>query len=459
MIKIVYSFFITFSIFLSFFCFELLAMETAKEDKSKISSTRKRKREELPPGQQQITSFFSKALPSSSLPQPRALIAHSSHLTYPPSIPALPIGGDTRASPFVAKAVHPPSFSDELSSSSSRTASLLPTVSDDKTNRGTEKITFLRGTDDHIRVFADLINSARERIILASWKLGFIPEDIFQALMKAKRNGVSLSFIVNSIQRKETLEPFTDEYDDDFEDSSFVIAETRSHAKFLFVDSQKLVLGSFNALGDSPEESEDASFLIEGSIQQMWPYFMRIRDIYTELDEEETVDSIFGCIAAISSVRYGNRNRFHLQRTLSCGTRIHLLKTVHDHEEFFRLATPSNGHITIYSPFSFRDNTLTRLEFLQKRVPSGVKVTLKVLPEFQPDLTKLLERFPSLKSHTHVESTNSHQKVIILGDETLCIGSLNWLSAAQSAASDYSNLELSLVLQGPKAAEIIREFR
>ena len=332
MIKIVYSFFITFSIFLSFFCFELLAMETAKEDKSKISSTRKRKREELPPGQQQITSFFSKALPSSSLPQPRALIAHSSHLTYPPSIPALPIGGDTRASPFVAKAVHPPSFSDELSSSSSRTASLLPTVSDDKTNRGTEKITFLRGTDDHIRVFADLINSARERIILASWKLGFIPEDIFQALMKAKRNGVSLSFIVNSIQRKETLEPFTDEYDDDFEDSSFVIAETRSHAKFLFVDSQKLVLGSFNALGDSPEESEDASFLIEGSIQQMWPYFMRIRDIYTELDEEETVDSIFGCIAAISSVRYGNRNRFHLQRTLSCGTRIHLLKTVH----FFR---------------------------------------------------------------------------------------------------------------------------
>src|SRR3990167_3337701 len=100
MIKIVYSFFITFSIFLSFFCFELLAMETAKEDKSKISSTRKRKREELPPGQQQITSFFSKALPSSSLPQPRALIAHSSHLTYPPSIPALPIGGDTRASPI-----------------------------------------------------------------------------------------------------------------------------------------------------------------------------------------------------------------------------------------------------------------------------------------------------------------------------------------------------------------------
>ncbi|HQS85082.1 MAG TPA: hypothetical protein PLY23_09375 [Alphaproteobacteria bacterium] len=188
----------------------------------------------------------------------------------------------------------------------------------------------------------------------------------------------------------------------------------------------------------------------------MWPYFMRIRDVYTELDEEEKINGIFGGIAALSSAKYGKRN--HLSRTLSCSTQIYLLKTVRDHEEFFRWALPVNGHIAIYSPFSTHDNTLARLRFLERMVPYETRVSLKVLPKFHAGLTRLLERTPGLKRHVQIESICSHQKAIILGEETICVGSLNWLSGAQSADNSYRNLELSVVLQGPKARQIIKGF-
>ena len=45
-------------------------------------------------------------------------------------------------------------------------------------------------------------------------------------------------------------------------------------------------------------------------------------------------------------------------------------------------------------------------------------------------------------------------KKIVTLVETICVGSLNWLPAAQDAADPYSNVELSIVLQGPKAKEL-----
>lgn len=318
----------------------------------------------------------------------------------------------------------------------------------------TEKVHFLQGTDEHLYTYARLINSAESHIILASWKLSFIPEQIFQSLMEAKRRGVYISFIVNETVRPATLEYFEDDEED--EDMRFTIAETSSHAKFLCIDAKELVIGSFNALDSTADdETEDASLHISGSVRQVWPYYMRIRDTYTELDEQE-VCGIFGGTAAISHARYGPRE--HLHRTLHCCTQIHLLKTVKDHEEFFRLAVPHNGAVTLYSPFSTRDNTLHRLRQLAAIVPSDTPVTLKVLPKFESGLRRLLDGVPALKSHTHVATEESHQKILVLGDEAICIGSLNWLSAAYREDATYGNLELSIVLQGPVAADIIRRY-
>ena len=147
-----------------------------------------------------------------------------------------------------------------------------------------------------------------------------------------------------------------------------------------------------------------------------------------------------------------------LQRSFADQSKIFLLRTIQEHEDFLKLATPHNGDVSIYSPFSTKDNTYKRLQGLGKLLPSTVKITLKVLPKFQSGLTRLLSLVPELQNRVTIETAHSHQKIVILGNETLCVGSLNWLSAAQDSDAPYSNAELSIVLQGPKAAKIIKKF-
>lgn len=312
---------------------------------------------------------------------------------------------------------------------------------------------FVHGTENHINTYARCIDEAESHIIIASWNLKFIPQEIFSSLMNAKRRGVSISLVVKSVERKETLSYF---YNDN-SDSEYIfdLFETKSHAKFLFVDSKTLVLGSYNALGNSHEESLDSSILLKGSREQLWPFYMSFYETYISIGED--LRSIFGGIAMISKVRNPGP-RSLLQRFFEDGSKIFLLRTVQEHQDFFKLATPYNGDISIYSPFSIRDNTLKRLQTLEEILPTSMKISLKVLPKFRNGLINLLARVPNLQNRVSVETASSHQKVIVLGTETICIGSLNWLSAAQNNQNSYWNAELSIVLQGRKASNIIKEF-
>lgn len=312
------------------------------------------------------------------------------------------------------------------------------------------RVTFLHGTDDHIRAYSHCIDKAEQEIIIASWNVNFIPGSIFSSLMSAKKRGVHISFIVNSVKRKATLDYFSDDEDDE---STFALFETKSHAKFLFVDTKYLILGSFNALGEPFEETKDSSFQLEGSIKQLWPFYMSIYETYTSIGEE--MCGIFDGIAMISKARYAGERKL-LQRHFKDGSRILFLRNTKEHEDFFKLATPHNGRITVYSPFSTKDNTLKRLQTLESILPPETEVRLMVLKQFEPGLIKLLSLTPSLRSHARIEVATSHQKIVTVGDDTICAGSLNWLSAAQDEKNPYSNVELSIVLLGPKAEGIIK---
>ena len=315
------------------------------------------------------------------------------------------------------------------------------------------QISFLQGEDDHIHTYAKCIDEAKSQIIIASWNLNFIPKKIFSSLIKAKRRKVPIGLIVQSIKREGVLDCF---YGDEDSPSGyyFECSETKSHAKFLFVDSKILVLGSYNALGDSYEESLDASIMLKGTEAQLWPFYMSIFETYTSIEED--LSNVFGSNAKMSKFSH-TRPRRLLRREFEDGSQIFLLRTIQEHEDFFRLATPYNGDVSIYSPFSTKDNTFKRLQALERILPTTVKVYLKVLPKFRNGLTRLLSKVPNLQNRVSVETANSHQKVVILGSETICVGSLNWLSAAQDQ-SFYSNAELSIVLQGPKANNIIKQF-
>ncbi len=315
-------------------------------------------------------------------------------------------------------------------------------------------VDFIHGKDEHIDIYADCIDEAESQIIITSWNLNFIPSKIFSSLMEAKKRGVYISFVVQSVKREETLDYFYDD-EDSSSDDTFSLFETKSHAKFLFVDSKILVLGSYNALGDSYEESLDASVMVEGTVRQMWPFYMSIYETYISMGED--LGDIFGPIAGASKARHPGPRPL-LRRSFEDTSYIFLLRTIQEHEEFFKLATPDNGDVSIYSPFSTRDNTLKRLQALQTILPAATRVSLKVLPRFRSGLIGLLARVPKLQDRVNVETVSSHQKVMILGTETICIGSLNWLSAAQDSKAPYSNVELSIVLQGPRADNIIKEF-
>lgn len=312
------------------------------------------------------------------------------------------------------------------------------------------RVSFLHGTDDHIHAYSHCIDKAEEEIIIASWNVHFIPESIFSSLMGAKKRGVPISFIVNSVKRKATLDYFSDDEEDE---STFALFETKSHAKFLFVDKKYLILGSFNALGEPFEENKDSSFKLKGSISQLWPFYMSIYETYTSLGEE--LGNVFDGIAMISRARYA-RERNLLQIKFKDNSRILLLRNSKEHEDFFKGATPYSGKITIYSPFSTKDNTLKRLQTLESILPPKTEVCLKVLEKFETSLTRLLSSVPNLKSHARIEVAASHQKVVVVGNDTICVGSLNWLSAAQDEKDPYRNVELSIVLQGPKAEGIIK---
>ncbi len=346
----------------------------------------------------------------------------------------------------------------QIKTSKKRTSSLHKKSHSSSTKPITETVKFIKGTDQHLDMYTQLIEKAENDIVIASWKLNFIPPALFRSLMKAKRNGVYISFIVNEIVRPETLDYFYDSDDDlssEEGNPQFSVYLTRSHAKFIVVDKKQLLLGSFNALsGDADENTEDSSLLIRGTINQTWPYYMRIRDTYNDLDEKAS--DAFGGIAAISSYKYGKRPQ--LDRTLRNGTRIHLLKTLKDHNDFFEQAIPNNGAVTLYSPFSTRDNTLHRLKQLEQYVPAETPVILKVLPRYESGLKRLLGLVPGLKQHSQVDTADSHQKILVIGSEIICIGSFNWLSATYKHGTSYENLELSIVLQGPTAANIISRY-
>lgn len=314
------------------------------------------------------------------------------------------------------------------------------------------KVSFLHGKYKHTLAYAELIHEAESHIIIASWNVNFIPEEIFSSLLEAKRRGVNISFVVNSVVREKTLDYF---FGDGEEDYKFDLFETKSHAKFIFVDSKSLILGSFNALGESFEESDDASFMIKGSVPQLWPFYMSIYETYTSIGED--LGSIFDGIAMISKARNPGERRL-LQRSFDDGSQIFLLRTIKEHQDFFRLATPQNGKVTIYSPFSTKDNTMKRLQMLDSLLPTGTEVHLRVLQQFESGLKRLLALVPNLQRHAHVDVATSHQKIMVLGTQTICAGSLNWLSAAQDAKDPYSNVELSVVLQGPKAESIIKKY-
>jgi hypothetical protein len=143
-----------------------------------------------------------------------------------------------------------------------------------------------------------------------------------------------------------------------------------------------------------------------------------------------------------------------LQKTLDDNSStITLLRNISEHDSFFKSLDVVGKSVTIYSPF-VSDNVQRMLSTLCDIVPPEIVVHLKVLPQFEEKLGVILSTNIELCNRFVVDISQSHQKIIVLGDDIICVGSMNWLS--HSTSHNRSNIELSFILCGNKAKEIIK---
>lgn len=426
---------------------------------------RKREREETTSSQPPITRFFSKRA-SSSNPPTRTPIPETATRTPPLAIriPLAPTPPITLPPPQSRPSTLP--LRTPVARPSPHTVSIAPRALPLQASRSSHtvpqhsdyEIRFIRGRENHISQMLHLIEGAEEEILIACWKLKFMPPELLSALMTAKRRGVLLSFFVNEVENETAADYFEENSeeasDSDEESQPGTTFKTKTHAKFFFVDQRKAMFGSFNAF-DSSEGIEDSnsSFLIQGTIRQMWPFYMGLYHSYKAIGDRS--EEGFCTIAGISTLSGFSRNGPY-NRNLSDGSKIWFLTTLEEHNQFFNLAVrTAQQHVRIYSPFIYEENATKRLETLHANLPPNTRLFLYTLPKNEAKLRRILDKSGALKARTMIRVGNFHDKLVIIDQHTMCVSSLNALSAALEETSLHKNVETSVVLQGPRARSLI----
>jgi len=290
------------------------------------------------------------------------------------------------------------------------------------------------GSDEHIEELISLIDSTKKKLEIFSWTLGYLDNEVFEALKEASYRGVQIILTVQDVKRELTLEYL--------ENAGIQInSDRQTHTKFLIADDRSAMIGSYNFLGANGENEEiegvdESSFSISGNTKLV----RRIRGrIYHDMICYER-----------GKPPLLNRLCVNLKRD----SNFYLLTNLLHHEEFFKcMVQIAEQRIIIYSPFVNYRNALTRLQILEGKIDPGVKLLIHVLPEQAQKLEWALNKCQKLKGRTTIKTSYFHRKSLIVDPESsqTCYfseGSFNWLSAATDINSEICNQETSVVLSG-----------
>ncbi|OFW74532.1 MAG: hypothetical protein A2W46_00940 [Alphaproteobacteria bacterium RIFCSPHIGHO2_12_42_13] len=324
-------------------------------------------------------------------------------------------------------------------------------------------IKFIAGRRQHIKEITRLVDNAEYEILIACWKLQHIPRSLLSSLMKAKNKGIKLNFFVSEVENETAANYFEETQDetDDSEDeiNSFTTYVTKTHAKFVLVDNKKGIFGSFNAFDSRRNDDSDSSFKISGTINQMWPFSIGLYHAYKSIGDG--CEKGFGGIVAISAEK-NQKKLGPVCRTIRDGSRLWFLTNLQEHEDFFRKVCVPHGdykQVHIFSPFIYEDNARSRLKELNDKLPKSTKLYLHTRPEFKEKLESIVNASDSLREKTTIRVGDFHDKLMIIDRETLCVGSLNWMSFTRVPESSHNNIEVSIVLQGPLAQSTIEHSK
>jgi len=299
----------------------------------------------------------------------------------------------------------------------------------------------IQGRENHLNCLISMIESAEKEIEIFSYKLKFLPKDLFRSLRNAAIRGVKVKLIVNEVTSEWAL--------DNLEHLGITVDYGRqTHTKFAIVDSEAAIIGSFNFLdedrGYSDDDNGECSFVISTSSDLV----KRIRGkIYADLIRYE---------------RGQNNLPVPLEVPLRNNSKGYILTNLGQHEVFFKsMMKQANEKVIFYSPFITFPNAVERLKVVSENLKPSVSLEIRVNADQERRLYAALKGFSRLKQRTTIVPGNFHRKSLIVDphsdNPTICEGSFNWLCASTAASSGGHNQETSLLLMGSVATDYVQD--
>lgn len=309
------------------------------------------------------------------------------------------------------------------------------------------------------KLLNDLIDSARERILITTESVGFIPDEILDALRDACDRGVKIWIVSNK--------PLSEQKCDFLEEQGISCEELNIHGKHLIVDKRCAVIGSANWLNLSDEDVELDDHVIKISrnkdyVDKIWRWTFAKIISYRKVSIAKMNDE---------PLPYVEHNKPHLELPINNSSRILLLTTLQQHNDYLKfICRDAKKSITIYSPFISIANAKKRLDLIAEVIKKDVKLCI-VLNEYDlidnkrdkyQVISDFIKHHPKLKDLTTITPHKGfHRKTLMIDCETdnptLSEGSFNWLSSAMSTESEFHNQDTSLVIQGPIVRNLVKE--
>lgn len=342
-------------------------------------------------------------------------------------------------------------YFDEGAESSSEVKKRRVTSSQDEESSQDASVQIIKGHDKHRDLLVDMINSAKEEILISSKSITYQPQEIFTALKNAINRRVKIFIYADNSEKSRC----NDYFYDFAKRNDIPLYFLNIHAKFLIVDGKssngRVVIGSHNWLSESDDfegANGDSSFLISdpNAVKSLrgktWQTVIKYNDLLSTLLTPNDPNYMQKVTSIQEDIKRINPAEF------SIGDRdFKYLTTLQHHEGVLKqFAAEAKKRMVIYSPFFQELSAKKRLQEIFSTLKPEVKLTLCVNEKDSIRLSSLLRRNRWIDRVTIKAKNDFHSKTLKIDGRIRVEGSFNWLSASTDDNSDHHNMETSLVL-------------
>lgn len=309
---------------------------------------------------------------------------------------------------------------------------------------------------DHINLLVSAFSSASRNILITSFGINyktFQVADLFHLIPMARSRGVMIYIYWN------------DQHDierglcDFLQRNGVRLDQAFTHSKILAVDDNLIAIGSFNWLSgidDRYPDNSNGSIVCCGDIctelkQELWKHIKHYRDLQ------------FGRFWQAEKFERNPDNSSSLEYKIKENSTLTYIPSLEQHQLFLqKIFTTAQHRIIICSPFISYNGVFAEdihPGLLRQTAQRGVEIFFICLHD-APSLPKFREFLKLAHSpNIHlIPAAGFHLKTVIVDNQTITEGSFNWLSAVRDSTSDSHNHEVTLVVDGHMAKELIAHF-